>query len=167
MRIFYVLLAIFFIGCGSNNNFLYWKNNFKTQEKCEKNYGVTVDIPEYLYSGKIAGIKNNKLIFLKEEINEIPEDFFEKYLIVSLRTLMNDKNIKSYPWEFINNKPKKIIKIVIYEYLVDFDKKEIILTGIINNNNFKIIKKFNKNYLKAYKNAFDELVLRVYKNLKE
>jgi hypothetical protein len=157
---------IFFIGCGSSN-YIYWKNNFKTQEKCEKSYGVTLDIPEYLYSGKIAGIKNNKIVFLNEKINEIPEDFFEKYLIVSLRSLMDNKNIKSYPWGFLNNKPKKVINVVIYDYLIDFDKKMVILTGIINNDNFKITKNFNKDYLKAYKNTFDELVLKIYKKIKE
>jgi hypothetical protein len=156
---------IFFVGCGSSN-YIYWKSNFKTQEKCEKSYGVSIHIPEYLYSGKIAGIKNNKIVFLNKEINEIPEDFFEKYLVVSLRSLMNNTNIKSYPWGFVSNKPMKVINVVIYDYLIDFDKKKVILTGIINNENFKITKNFNKDYLKTYKDAFDELVLKIYKKIK-
>ncbi len=165
-KLFIVSCLLIFWGC-SQKSYLYWKNDFKNKYKTDKKIGINVEVPEYLYSGKLVAKKNNKLILLKTEINQIPDDFFTGYLVDSLSVLAGDYNIKSYPWEFQNNKPQKIYIVKIKDYFIDFDNKKVVLIGKINNKNFNIIKRYKKDYLGAYKKVYDELVLKIFKDIKE
>ena len=142
----YLLIVLLFLGCASDK-YLYWHAK---ESKVQKNIGVALELPDYMLSGNIVGIKNGKMVLLKDKINEVPCDFYMNY--ISKAT-----GFKNYPWDF-RDKPKKIIKIKILDYYVDFDKKDVLLDVFVNQKRKKFIKKFDKDYLKAYKEVFDKLI---------
>ena len=153
MRFFYILFLIFFIGC-SNKVYVIWKNNMKNThiQKINKTIGINLQIPEYMLSGNFVEIKKNKLIYLNEEIPQIPKNFFENYLISKLNNNLKC-NIREYPWDFTNKKPYKIYFIKIE----DFYKKSdfYVLNYLLNNKYFSLKRRYKKN---GFKKIFNLMI---------
>ncbi len=142
----YLLIVLLFLGCASDK-YIYWQAK---EYKVQKDIGVALELSDYMLSGNIVGIKNGKMVLLKDKINGVPYDFYMNYI-------SKTTGFKNYPWDFRNN-PKKIIRIKVIDYYVDFDKKYVLLDVFVNQEHKKFIEKFDKDYLKAYKKVFDKLI---------
>ena len=155
MRIVFFILLIFFTGCGGSKYF-YWDVNLST--KAKKEIPLSLNFPDYMKSGYVVAKDGEKLIFLKKEIPESVEKFYGGYLRKSLKKYGIDA--KNYPWDY-ENKPKKIFFVNIYDYYVDLKNKEAVLKAECCNRYFDIKKKYKKEWMGAYKGAFDEFIKKL------
>ncbi|MEO1924068.1 MAG: hypothetical protein ABGX25_06120 [Nautiliaceae bacterium] len=162
IRIFFIFLLLF-VGC-SKNIYIHWNIEKESQVyETNKTVAVKIELPDYMLSGNIAGVKGGKIILLDYKINEIPEDFFEKYTVEKLKNLTGFKVCSLWDTENFN----VLVDIKILDYYVDFDKKEVVLKAEVFDKKFKRIINFKGDFLKAYQEAYDELLNFIAIKLKE
>ncbi len=154
------LILFFLIGCSSGTQYFYWDINFPIQKKetVKKSIPVEIILPDYLKSGKILLLKNQKFIFSKYEIPSTPDEFYSRYFINRLS--MMGIEAKLYPWDY-DYVPKKIYKIRIIDYFVNTDKKEVLLKAVFKNKKMIFKQKYKNDFLNAYKKVYNKLIKKV------
>ena len=148
-------LVFLFIGCGSSEYF-YWDVNVSKSVK--KKVPISISFPDYMKSGYVVGMDGDKFIYLNYQIPETVEKFYGEYLIKSLQKYGIGARI--YPWGF-NRKINHVVNIKIIDYYIDLKNKRAVLRVGCCNKRYVFEKKYKDNYLKAYKEVFDEMIKKI------
>ena len=162
MKLFMFLIVLFFAAC-SKTSYLHWETNTEYKILTNKTVAFKIELPDYMLSGNIAGVKRGKIILLDYKINEIPENFFERYSIEKLKRFTGFKVCSFWDTNFFDI----LVDTKIIDYYIDFDKKEVVLKAEVFDKKFKRIINFKGDFLKAYQEAYDEFLIFIANNIKE
>jgi hypothetical protein len=155
MRLIFIILMFFFIGCG-DSKYIYWDLNVK--KKSNKEIAVSLSFPDYMKAGYLVAKEGNEFIFLNKQIPERVESFYGGYLKKSL--LRYGFKVKIYPWEF-DYIPKKVYNIAIIDYYIDLKNKEVLLKAECCKKIIFIKKSYRNDYLKSYRDVFDIFIKKL------
>ena len=162
MKLFMFLIVLFFAAC-SKTSYLHWETNTEYKILTNKTVAFKIELPDYMLSGNIAGVKRGKIILLDYKINEIPENFFERYSIEKLKRFTGFKVCSFWDTNFFDI----LVDTKIIDYYIDFDKKEVVLKASVGKRIYENRLKFKKDFLEAFRYAYDEFLIFIANNIKE
>jgi len=127
MKKFYILLLLFFVGCGGSSQYFMLSEPImikKYNSRSSSIIGVEkISLPEYMLQGKVAiSLSSTEIKYLDTAkwINDM-EGSLTKQLIVTIQKSFNTPKVYAYPWDLSRQADIKI-KININKFIAYGDK---------------------------------------------